>query len=143
MVPIPELGAEFTRLALWNHRIERILAAEEDIPVNEVHCILLLFLEKPSSASELASLLGILGTSLSKILRKLELRGFIVRSSNTGDRRVEHVCLTESGEAIATRVLKRAGEIGRQVLSGLPEERREQFLRCLNVIISSGRHESD
>lgn len=136
-VPI-NLGADFTRLTLWNHRIERLLAAAEDIPVNELHCLMLLFLEKPASASVLAKCLGIRGTSLSKLLRKLESRGAIRRVPDSADRRIERVFLTDSGTGTAERTLVRASEIGVQILADLPEERREQFMRCLNVITSSG-----
>jgi DNA-binding MarR family transcriptional regulator len=132
------LGADFTRLTLWNHRIERLLAAAEDIPVNELHCLMLLFLEKPASASLLAKCLGIRDTSLSKLLRKLESRSAIKRVSDSADRRIEHVFLTDAGTGIAERTLVRASEIGAQILADLPEERREQFVRCLNVITSSG-----
>jgi DNA-binding MarR family transcriptional regulator len=136
---VPEnLGTEFTRLALWNHRIERLLAAEEEISVNELHCLMLLFLEKPPSASVLAHRLGIRDTSLSKLLRKLESRSAIRRVSNDADRRIEQVFLTEVGTGMAERTLARASEAGSQILAELPEERRQQFMRCLNVITSSG-----
>jgi DNA-binding MarR family transcriptional regulator len=131
------IGVEFTRLALWNHRIERILGGEEEIPVNQLHCLMALYLKRPSSARELADHLGIRDTSLSKLLRSLESRGAVQRCPDLADRRVELVSLTRSGECTAERTLKRAAAIGNQVLAGLPQERREQFLRCLGVITSN------
>lgn len=131
------IGVEFTRLALWNHRLERTLGEEEEMPVNQLHCLMTLYIEKPSSARELAKRLGILDTSLSKILRALQERGAVERSQDPSDRRVERVSLTHPGERSAQRLIARAGEIGCQLLSGLPEERRVQFMRCLGVITSS------
>jgi DNA-binding MarR family transcriptional regulator len=130
------IGVEFARLALWNHRIERFLGGEEEIPVNQLHCLMILYLEKPSSARDLADLLGIRDTSLSKLLRNLESCGAVQRCRDGDDRRVEHVSLTHSGECIAERTLKRAAVLGGQLLGSLAPERREQFMRCLGVITS-------
>jgi DNA-binding MarR family transcriptional regulator len=131
------IGVEFTRLALWNHRLERILGEEEELPVNQLHCVMALYIERPSSARELARRLGILDTSLSKILRCLQERGAVEREPDKIDRRIERVSLTRSGERTAQRLIAGAGEIGCQLLSGLPEDRREQFMRCLGVITAS------
>ena len=132
-----QVGVEFTRLALWNHRIERFLGGEEEIPVNQLHCLMILYLEKPLSASELACHLGIRDTSLSKLLRSLESFGAVRRSRDPTDRRIERVALTASGERIAERTLSRAAAVGRQLLESLPEERRAQFMRCLGVITTN------
>jgi DNA-binding MarR family transcriptional regulator len=137
-VTLPEnIGVEFTRLALWNHRIERILGEEEEIPVNQLHCLIALYLKEPSSARELADYLGVRDTSLSKLLKSLESCGAVQRCRDSADRRVERVSLTHSGECIAERTLTRAAAIGNQFLAELPQERREQFMRCLGVITSS------
>jgi DNA-binding MarR family transcriptional regulator len=133
------IGIEFTRLALWNHRIERILGGEEEIPVHQLHCVMALYVHKPSSARELADYLGVRDTSLSKLLKSLESRGAIQRSASTADRRIEHVTLTQSGAKIAERTIQRAVAVGNRFLEGLPWERREQFLRCLAVITSNNR----
>ena len=136
MVPTENIGVEIALLALWNHRIERVLAGEAGLAVHELHCVLQLFLREPGSARALAEILGVRDTSLSKLLRSLESRGMVERSVTRTDRRIECVRLTSSGAATAERVLLRASEIGAEVLSTLPEERRAQFRRCLNVIVS-------
>jgi DNA-binding MarR family transcriptional regulator len=125
-------------MALWNHRIERVLAAAERLPVNELHCLMQLFLEKPTSARALADLLGIRDSSLSKLLRKLEQRAAVIRGPDPADRRIEHVYLSESGARVAERTIARATEIGGKILAELPEERRGQFVRCLGVMTLIG-----
>ncbi len=137
MVPTENIGVEIALLALWNHRIERVLAAEAGLAVHELHCILQLFLHEPGSARALAEILGVRDTSLSKLLRSLQKRGMVDRGTAPDDRRIECVRLTPTGLQLAERVLVRASEIGSDVLARLPEERRAQFRRCLNVIVSS------
>jgi DNA-binding MarR family transcriptional regulator len=132
------LGTEITRMALWNHRIERLLAVEGGLPVNELHCILQLYLETPPSATALSDLLGIRDSSLSKLLRNLERRGAILRADDPLDRRIERVHLTDSGTRIAVQSIARASAIGARVLAELPEERRAQFVRCLGVMTTIG-----
>ena len=137
MVSPENIGVEIALLALWNHRIERVLAAEAGLAVHELHCILQLFLHEPGSAHALADILGVRDTSLSKLLRNLQKRGMVDRGVTPGDRRIGCVRLTPSGLNLAERILARASEIGADVLARLPEERRSQFRRCLGVIVSS------
>jgi len=133
-----DLAVAVIQLALWNHRIERALAAEEGLPVNELHCLLQLFFTEPESASGLASVLGIRDTSLSKLLRKLELQGEITRCPDQINRRIERVTLTPKGRDVVQRTLDRAAEIGRNLVGQLPEDRQSKFVQCLGVIASSG-----
>ena len=137
VVPSENIGVEIALLALWNHRIERVLAAEAGLAVHELHCMLQIFLHEPGSARALAEILGVRDTSLSKLLRSLQKRGLVDRGATPDDRRIECVRLTSTGTQLAERILGRASEIGAEVLERLPEERRSQFRRCLNVIVSS------
>jgi DNA-binding MarR family transcriptional regulator len=138
-MPIPVTpGIGIVRLALWNHRIERVLALESGLAVQELHCILQLHLESPASASTVAALLGVRDTYLSRLLRKLERRELILRTQDPRDRRKECVRLTSRGTERAERAIHRASEIAEEVLSGLPEERRGQFLNCIGLITTRG-----
>jgi len=133
-----DLAIAVLQLALWNHRVERTLAAEEGLPVNELHCLLQLFFTEPESASDLAAVLGIRDTSLSKLLRKLELHGAITRFPDQENRRIERVNLTPKGHDVVQRTLDRAAEIGRNLVGQLPVDRQGKFVQCLGVIVSSG-----
>jgi DNA-binding MarR family transcriptional regulator len=134
---VSNIGTELAQLALWNHRFERELALGEDIPVNELHCVIQIYLQKPVSAGVLAESLGIRATSLSKLLRNLESRDLIARKTTAEDRRVERIGLTAAGMRLAGRVYARAGAIGAHLIAGLPEERREQFVRCLSIVTAT------
>ncbi|TSA15450.1 MarR family transcriptional regulator [bacterium] len=73
-------AVEIIRLGLWNHRVQNTLAKEVDLPVYQLECVLLLYLDHPDSAGSLAEKLGILKSSLSKLLSSLQERGLIERA---------------------------------------------------------------
>jgi len=130
-------GVEILQLALWNHRIERMLAGAAGLPVNEFHCVMLLFLCSPESARTLADLLGIRDSSLSKLLRKLELRQLVTRMPAASDRRIESVRLTETGVRAAEEALSHASVIAGKMLAEIAEDRRQQFRRCIKLLYTS------
>jgi DNA-binding MarR family transcriptional regulator len=137
MIDYQQRGLEILRLGLWNHKVQNALSKEVDLPVYELECVVVLFLEDPESASALADKLGVRNSSLSKILRRLELRGLVNRSADTSDRRRGCITLSPAGRALAEQVLSYASAIAGGLFELLPEERRGQFLQCVRVITSS------
>jgi DNA-binding MarR family transcriptional regulator len=138
--PMPTLAdsaLEIIRLGLWNHRIQNALAKQASLPVYELECVLVLYLDRPTSASSLADLLEVRSSSLSKLLRRLEGRGLVERTVDRSDRRVEHITLAAAGISLAERSMQRAAEIAATMLDALPSERRLQFLECVQLITSS------
>jgi DNA-binding MarR family transcriptional regulator len=130
-------AVEIIRLGLWNHRLQNTLAKEVNLPVYQLECVLLLYLDHPDSAGSLAEKLGILKSSLSKILSALQERGLIERALGDTDRRTERLTLTDAGIALVERVQSRAEEIAIALLELLPEERRSQFMGCVRTITSN------
>jgi DNA-binding MarR family transcriptional regulator len=130
-------AVEIIRLGLWNHRVQNTLAKQVDLPVYQLECILLLYLDQPDSAGSLAEKLGIHKSSLSKLLSSLQERGLIERALGDTDRRTERVTLTDAGVALVERVQSRAEEIAVALLELLPEERRSQFMGCVRTITSN------
>lgn len=128
---------EIIRLGLWNHRVQNVLAKEVNLPVYQLECVLILYLDHPDSAGNLAERLGILKSSLSKILSALQKRGLIERALGDTDRRTERLTLTDAGIALVERVQSRAEEIAIALLELLPEERRSQFMGCVRTITSN------
>jgi DNA-binding MarR family transcriptional regulator len=130
-------GLEILRLGLWNHRVQNALAKEVHLAVYELECVLVLHLDCPCSASELAELLGVRSSSLSKLLNRLEGRGLVERAIERSDRRVERITLAPAGTALAEAAIQRAAEIGASLLERLPYDRRPQFLECVRLITST------
>jgi DNA-binding MarR family transcriptional regulator len=130
-------AVEIIRLGLWNHRVQNALAKEVDLPVYQLECVLLLYLDQPDSAGSLSERLGIHKSSLSKLLSALQERGLITRALGDADRRTERVTLTDAGIALVERVQSRAEGIAAALLELLPEERRSQFMGCVRTITSN------
>jgi DNA-binding MarR family transcriptional regulator len=130
----PDQGIVLLRTTLKCHRIAKELAAEVNLSVNEMHCLMQLHFEKPDCVRKLTEVLGLRGTSISKLLRSLEERKFIERSLDTIDRRVERVVLTAEGFHVAEQVLALSEDFVENIIIDLPLERQHPFLECLQMI---------
>ena len=130
-------AVEIIRLGFWNHRVQNMLAKEVNLPLHQLECILVLYLDHPDSAGSLAEKLGIHKSSLSKLLASLQERSLIESALGDTDRRTERLTLTDAGIALVERVQSRAEEIAIALLELLPEERRSQFMGCVRTITSN------
>jgi DNA-binding MarR family transcriptional regulator len=130
-------AVEILRLGFWNHRVQSALAKEVDLPLYQLECLLLLYLDQPDSAGSLSDKLGIHKSSLSKLLASLQERGLIERALGETDRRTERLTLTKAGTELVERVQLRAEQIAIALLELLPEERRTQFMGCVRTITSN------
>ena len=127
-------GVRLLTMTLKCHKIEIDLATLTGLSVNEFHCLLQLYLEQPCCVGKLTEILGIGGTSTSKLLRSLDQQSFITRSLDSVDRRRETVNLTESGIEKVRLALSFADTISERILSQIPPERVECFTRCLGLL---------
>jgi DNA-binding MarR family transcriptional regulator len=105
-----------SRFQKSNRRLARSLL----LSVNELHCILILALERPCCVRKLAESLDTSLTGTSKTLLSLEKRGLIERKIDPGDHRKERVTLTEPGKAVYTRVRTEQLPAARRILDSVP-----------------------
>lgn len=105
-------GAELVRLARQCRGMDKQVSASLGLSVDEIHCLSVLFSEKPSSVKTLSDLITVSSTRASKILRDLEQRGFVSRTMDVADHRKEHVLLTENGAQVVEKILRLYNEIG-------------------------------
>jgi DNA-binding MarR family transcriptional regulator len=136
-------GVQLLRLALQCHKLESDLALSTRLTVNELHCLLQIHLEQPCCVGMLTSLLGIGGTSTSKLLRSLDRRDLISRMLSEKDRRQETVRLTEGGLAVVAQVLSRADAILQEMREEISGDKYECLTRCLQLFpIGAGQDQS-
>lgn len=124
-------GAELLRLTLLCRKIDKQLATSASLSVDELHCLGVLYLERPSCVKKLNELLGHSAPRTSKILRSLEHRGYVVRSLHLMDRRMEQVTLTEDGQRAAETVLSVSSDAVRKLFSPHPEEGTLQLTKLI------------
>jgi DNA-binding MarR family transcriptional regulator len=67
------------------------------------------------------------GAAVTKRLRQLQDRGLVERRTDTRDRRVAHLRLTDAGRGLVDRVLPDQLAFERTVLAGLTGERRDEL----------------
>lgn len=130
-------GIVLLRTTLKCHRIAKELAADVGLSVNELHCLMQLHIEKPCCVRKLTDVLGLRGTSISKLLRSLEEHGYIERSLDAIDRRMERVTLTVDGVKVAEQVLTISEDFVSRIVEDLLPERRNAFLECLHIVSQS------
>jgi DNA-binding MarR family transcriptional regulator len=117
-----EFAAELLRLTRRCRGIDKHVSASVGLSIDEVHCLSVLFSEKPSSVKTLSGLINVSSTRASKILRDLELRGFLSRTLDVSDHRKEHVVLTDDGKQTVERLICLYYEIGTRLLGSSPGE---------------------
>ncbi|MBI4535951.1 MAG: winged helix-turn-helix transcriptional regulator [Ignavibacteriae bacterium] len=125
---------DLLRMALLSHRFEKRLADDIGLSVLELHCMIQLFVEKPCCVRKLTEMLGVEPTSTSKILRALDRCGYITRSLDDHDRRMERVALTHHGVKVIARVLSAARVVWEDVLLQFPPDRRLAFMECFHTL---------
>jgi DNA-binding MarR family transcriptional regulator len=99
------VGIDVMRLVLLCRGIDKFLATRSGMRLDELHCLCVIYLERPSCVKELNDTLCLCATRTSKVLRRLEDRGFITRSHRFEDHRKELLSLTEVGKYTAQKLL--------------------------------------
>jgi DNA-binding MarR family transcriptional regulator len=126
------LATQLGGLACLMNRVVTLVRKRHDLSVLEFHSLLAVRTHHPSCIQALGSRLESEKTRTSKVLRSLESRRLIRRSSDLRDRRIEHVELTDQGERLTNRILADLDSIGHALLLNLPEQDMLPFRRFLD-----------
>lgn len=87
--------------------------------------------EGPTTQTELATLLGVEGPTLVRLLDALEKKGLIKRRLTADDRRVKLIALTPAAQSVLDRINRIAREVREEVLGDLDTSDLEV---CLGVL---------
>ena len=109
------------------HLGQTILAQGEDAVV-----ISLYILERPVFAGDFIEKLGLTTGRIANILKKLEEKKLITRTSDREDRRRVHVSLTEAGRRHAEDKYQAMIRVHRELLDRLGAEDTRELMRILN-----------
>jgi DNA-binding MarR family transcriptional regulator len=127
----PEQGIVVEELLLKCHQLEKELAAEGNLSVDEFHCLTQLYARAPCCVRTLSEVLGTSPSRTSRLLHGLEERGYLARSLGFADKRMEMLVLTQDGMAAARQVLQSSAFSVTQLASSLPEEIAKVFTTSL------------
>lgn len=87
-----------------------------------------------TTPAKLAPSMGIEATSLSRLLKNMEDKGYIYRVGNKKDRRSVHICLTELGvekQKVSKRTIK---AYNNHLINSIPKEEVEIFFKVIQQI---------
>lgn len=109
------------------------------IPVAEAHALMDLAKAGPMNQGELALRLRLEKSTVSRLVRQLEKRGWIRRGGHAQDRRVVLLRLTAAGARAASRLATARSVKFDRLLDGIPEAKRARVLDALGILVDALR----
>ncbi|MEW2131081.1 MarR family transcriptional regulator [Streptomyces sp. NPDC005435] len=88
----------------------------------------------PQRQSELIKMLDLDASTVTRMVQRLEQKGFVTRSPDPEDRRAVLVATTEAGEALRPEVGTMWQELENRTLAGVSEEDRGHLARILAAV---------
>lgn len=89
------------------------------------------------SQTDLVERTGIDRSTLADIIRRMLKKGLIARRRTREDARAYAVRLTDAGRSVLDAVQPAALSADERILAVLPSEKRDEFIECLNTIVSA------
>ena len=112
------------------------------VPIAEAHALLELSKSRSLTQQELASVLNLRKSTVSRLVANLQSRGWITRQRNEDDGRALDVSLTRQGaEAAADLAVARGAKMA-SVLSRVPKSERDAVVTALKTLVEA-IHESE
>ena len=125
------------------HKIKSEEMAEFDLKSSHVSCLYYLYKERSLIAKELCDICGEDKANISRSLKYLEERGYLVCNSRTEKRYQSPITLTEQGKEIGARIAAKIDKVLEIASDGLSEEDREIMYRSLLLICDNLRRVCD
>jgi DNA-binding MarR family transcriptional regulator len=94
----------------------------------------LLWKQDGRTHSELATHMNVQPATISRMLKRMEHHGFVVRRPDRMDERVSRVFLTEKGRQVQEAVFDGLRALDRKTFGSLSEAERKTFLRLLERV---------
>jgi DNA-binding MarR family transcriptional regulator len=120
-------------LACLCNRMVTAVRKPYDLSVSEFHALLTIQTRHPSCVSSLTEWMEMDKTRMSKVLRSLQDRGFIERTTDVSDHRIDHIHLTAPGVELANVLLSKLEEAGKVLLRDTPAPERLAFAHFLEL----------
>lgn len=123
----------------------RILAQQVEVccrsDVTPAQCHALLALEEsgPLTNGELAAVLQVDASTLSRTIDQLDPKGLVVRRTHPTDRRATLLELSDRGRQVAAAIHGSADALYRGILGEIPEDRRREVLQHFEELVEAFR----
>ncbi|MBE6069405.1 MAG: winged helix-turn-helix transcriptional regulator [Clostridium lundense] len=107
--------------------------------VSQCHAIVEIGRSSDISLNELAELLALDKSTMSRTINKLVDSGLAIRELHPKDRRYVSIKLTAEGVNIFRNIENSMNQYYQKIFSCIPEEKREQVLESLQLIINAAK----
>jgi len=131
------IGYLFARIrSTMSSEVQQLTQAEFELTSAQASMLMLLKSGQLSGA-DLARAYGIDASAVTRLLDKLENRGFVVRVRSEADRRIVHLRLTEAGRAMINGLLPLYRKVLQRMLGGFSEAEASVLETLLQRIITN------
>lgn len=86
------------------------------------------------SLNELAEILGLDNSTMSRTVNNLVEKDFVIRETDANDRRYVKIKLTEKGYEIYSSIESNMDNYYKDVMDSIPEEKRDQVIESLRLL---------
>ncbi|MCM8709433.1 MarR family winged helix-turn-helix transcriptional regulator [Clostridium sp. SYSU_GA19001] len=107
--------------------------------VSQCNAIVQIGRAKDVSLNELAELLALDKSTMSRTINKLVDSGLAIREIHPEDRRYVSIKLTDEGLRIFDNIERSLDQYYQRIFLSIPEEKREQVLESLQLIINAAK----
>lgn len=107
------------------------------VTISQCHAIVEIGRAKEISLNELAGLLNLDKSTMSRTINKLVGNNLVIRETHPEDRRYIVISLTEKGMEVFKTIEENMGAYYKNIFIAIPEDKREQILDSLKVLIEA------
>lgn len=107
--------------------------------VSQCHAIVEVGRAKDISLNELAELLTLDKSTMSRTINKLVDSGLVIRELHPDDRRYVSIKLSEEGIKVFHNIENSMEKYYQSIFASIPEEKREQVLESLQLVINAAK----
>lgn len=129
---------EMLRILLRNLGVlEKSDASCCGITIAQCHAIVEIGRAKEISLNELADLLGLDKSTMSRTINNLVEANLVVRDLHTEDRRFVTIKLTDNGKGVFNNIEGTMTQYYQSIFKAIPEEKRDQVLESIKLLTNA------
>jgi DNA-binding MarR family transcriptional regulator len=107
------------------------------ITLAQCHALVEIGRARAISLNELAGLLNLENSTMSRTVSKLVNSGYVKRDIDASDRRYLTISLTENGQDLFNRTETRMGSYFQHIYSQIAENKRDQVIESLHLLLDA------
>jgi DNA-binding MarR family transcriptional regulator len=116
------------------HRPEQTPCGQP-VPISDAHALMELGGQGALAQHELGARLGLEKSTVSRLVRQLEERGWVERQRSVTDGRVTLLALTSAGRQANDQLASARAAFFARVLERVPDDKRHHLLECLDLLV--------